>query len=195
MSNLQIDQMPNPRLATRYAKSLIDLALERGELETVYNDMLFLQSVCKNSKDFVSLLKSPVIKADKKGRVLNAITEGRINTTTSSFNKLLVNKGREDVLPEIITAFIQQYKEHKGIFIVKLITAVPVSEELKNSIVNMIKSGTAMKNIELHTEVKESLIGGFILEAAGQLVDASIAYDLNTVKKQFQNNDFIYKIR
>ena len=52
-----------------------------------------------------------------------------------------------------------------------------------------------MKNIELNTEVKESLIGGFVLETAGQLLDASIAFDLNNVRKQFQDNDFIYKIR
>jgi F-type H+-transporting ATPase subunit delta len=187
--------MPNPRLAARYAKSLIDLSLEKNELENVYNDMLFLQSVCKSSKDFVSLLKSPVIKADKKGKVVDAITNGRVSVITSSFNKLLMSKGREDVLPEIITAFIQQYKDHKGIYIVKLTTASPVSEELKNTILDKIRNSTSMKNIELNTEVNENLIGGFVLEAAGQLVDASILYDLNKVKKQFQNNDFIYKIR
>jgi F-type H+-transporting ATPase subunit delta len=187
--------MPNPRLAARYAKSLIDLSLEKGELESVYNDMLFLQSVCKSSKEFVSFLKSPVVKSDKKEKVLNAITEGKVGVITSSFNKLLITKGREDVLPEIIPAFIQQYKDYKGIYIAKLTTAVPISEEVKNSILDRVRSGTAMKNIELNTEVDEKLIGGFVLEAAGQLVDASIAYDLNTVKKQFQNNDFIYKIR
>jgi F-type H+-transporting ATPase subunit delta len=188
------NKMPNPRLAARYAKSLIDLALERGEIEPVYNDMLLLQSVCK-SKDFVSLLKSPVIKGDQKQKVLDAVTNGRIGVITASFNKLLVTKGREDVLPEIITAFIQQYKDHKGIFVVKLTTAAPVSEELKNAILDKIRSSTSMHNIELHTEIKESLIGGFVLESAGQLMDASIAFSLNNVRKQFQNNDFIYKIR
>ncbi|HLK27420.1 MAG TPA: ATP synthase F1 subunit delta [Puia sp.] len=187
--------MPNPRLAARYAKSLIDLALEKGELESVYNDMLFLQSVCKSSKEFVSFLKSPVVKSDKKEKVLDAVTAGNIGVITSSFNKLLIKKGREDVLPEIIPAFIQQYKDYKGIYIVKLTTATPVSEEVKNNILDKVRSGTVIKNIELNAEVDEKLIGGFVLEAAGQLVDASILYDLNTVKKQFQNNDFIYKIR
>lgn len=58
--------MPNPRLATRYAKSLIDLSVERGQLDVVYGDMQYLQQVCKASRDFVNLLRSPVIKADKK---------------------------------------------------------------------------------------------------------------------------------
>jgi F-type H+-transporting ATPase subunit delta len=187
--------MPNPRLAARYAKSLIDFSLEKGELETVYGDMLFLQSVCKSSREFVNLLKSPVIKADKKEKVLDAITAGRIGLITSSFNRLLVVKSREDLLPEIITAFIRQYKDRKGVYIVKLTTAIPVSEEVKNDIQERIRSGTSIKEIELNTEVDDKLIGGFVLEAAGKLIDVSIAYDLSMVKKQFQNNDFIYKIR
>jgi F-type H+-transporting ATPase subunit delta len=52
-----------------------------------------------------------------------------------------------------------------------------------------------MKNIELTTEVDEDLIGGFVLEIGDTLVDASVAYDLNAIRKQFLNNDFIYKIR
>ena len=187
--------MLNPRLATRYAKSLIDLSVERNELDTVYNDMLFLQTVCKSSRDFVSLLKSPVIAADKKEKVLDAITNGKVSNLTASFNKLLITKSREAFLPEIVDAFIQQYKKYKNIYIVKLTTAMPASEELKKNIVDKIKSTTAMQNIELNEEVRADIIGGFILEVGDQLVDASIAFDLANVKKQFQNNDFIYKLR
>ncbi len=58
--------MPNPRIAARYAKSLVGLAQERGELEAMYQDMQLLQSICKSNNDFVNLLRSPVIRADKK---------------------------------------------------------------------------------------------------------------------------------
>ncbi len=187
--------MLNPRLAGRYAKSLINLSLERNELEGTYNDMLFLQSVCNSSKDFVSLLKSPVIPSEKKEKILDAITAGKVSTMIATFNKLLIQKNRETFLPEIITAFIQQYKDYKGIHIVTLTTATRVSEELKKNIVDKMKASTSMQNIELKTEVKEDIIGGFILEVGDQLVDASIAYELNNIKMQFQNNDFIYKLR
>jgi F-type H+-transporting ATPase subunit delta len=187
--------LPNPRLAGRYAKSLIDLAIEKGQLDAVYKDMLYLDAVCRSSKEFVSLLKSPVIKSDKKGKILDAITAGKIGVITATFNKLLLNKGRESFLPEIVTAFVGQYKEHKNIHTVKLTTAAPVSEELKNSILDRIRSGMALQNLELESHVDESIIGGFVLEIDGRLVDASIAYDLNNIRKQFQNNDFIYKIR
>lgn len=187
--------MLNPRLAGRYAKSLIDLAIELNQLETVYSDMLYLQAVCKNSREFVGLLKSPVVTADKKEAILKAVTGDKVSEITMTFNKLLVKKGREAGLPEIITAFIEQYKKKKGIHTVKLTTAVPVSEELKQQIIAKIRQQTAMQNIDLETAVKEELIGGFVLELGDTLVDGSIAYDLNKIKAQFMNNDFIYKIR
>jgi F-type H+-transporting ATPase subunit delta len=187
--------MPNPRLAARYAKAILDLAVEKNQLENVYNDMLFFRQAFSSSRDLVSLLLSPIIKADKKGKVLDAIASGRVSDITASFNKLLLAKEREAYLPEIVTAFIEQYKIHKGIQTVKLTTAAPISEEVKQAILDKVKSVRNIQQIELHTEINEKLIGGFVLEIGDELVDASVAFELNNIRKQFQNNDFIYKIR
>jgi F-type H+-transporting ATPase subunit delta len=187
--------MPNPRLAARYAKSVLDLAIEKGQLDAVYSDMLFLQAAFRSSKELVVLLKSPIIKADKKDKIMDAITAGKVSVITATFNKLLLRKNRELYLPEIVTAFIDQYKVNKGIHTVKLTTAMPVSEELKQSILEKVRTGKDLQQIELNTVVDETLIGGFVLEIGDQLVDDSIAFELNNIKKQFQNNDFIYKIR
>ena len=187
--------MQSPRLAGRYAKSLIDISQEQGQLETVYQDMLTLQSITKNSKEFVMLLRSPVVSTDKKNKVITAVVEGKISTLTATFIKLLVSKAREAVLPEIIPAFIQQYKAAKNIYPVKLTTAAPISESLKAAIIDRVKATSNMQQIELETSVNEDLIGGFTLVAGDKLVDASIAYDLKQISKQFENNDFIYKLR
>lgn len=187
--------MPNPRLAGRYAKSLIDLSTERGQLENVYADMQFLQAVCKQSQDFVNLLRSPIIKAGKKESIIEAITKGRISELTWAFIKLLVSKGRESDMPEIINAFIEQYNEIKDIHTVKLTTATPVSEELKNAIVNKVKTESDFGTVQLDTKVDPSLIGGFVLEYNNKLLDASILRDLKDIQKQFHGNVFEYNIR
>ena len=187
--------MPNPRLATRYAKSLIDLAIERGELEKVFADMQWLNGVCKSNKDFVNLLRSPIIKGDTKKKILEAVTTGNISEMTAGFNRLLITKGRESNLPEISNAFITAYKLKKNIHTVKLTTASPVNEAVKNAIVAQIKKNPIYKNIEIEEKVDPDLIGGFVLQVGDQLVDASIAYDLRTIAKQFDNNDFIFKVR
>lgn len=187
--------MQNPRLATRYAKSLIDLAVEKNELENVFADMQYFQSVGKASPQFTSLMRSPVIKGDKKQAILDAVSKGKVGVITESFNRLLVSKGRESVLPEIVAAFIEQYNLIKGINKVKLTTAQPLSDAGRDAILSKVKTGTGMDNVQLETVVDDSLIGGFVLEYNNNLVDASILRDLNDIKKQFLSNDFVMKIR
>ncbi len=187
--------MPNPRLATRYAKSLIGLSTEKGQLEKVYADMQFLQAICKSNRDFVNLLRSPVVKADKKNSILTAITTGKVTAITEGFNKLLIAKGRESDLPEIVNAFIDQYNTIKGIHKVKLTTAVVIGDSLKNTIIDKVKQGSGIDSIELETKTDESLIGGFVLEFNNNLVDASVLRDLKDIKKQFIGNVYIRNIR
>lgn len=187
--------MPNPRLASRYAKSLLDLAVEKGQLEQVYADMLYLQQLINSSRDLLNMLRSPVVTADKKQTVIDAVTKNNIGELTHAFTKLLINKGRESELPEIINAFVTQYKEKKGIHTVILTTAVPVSEQVKNSIIEQVRKTSNFQNIELKEKVDPSIIGGFVLQAGDKFVDASIAYELKEVAREFENNDFIYKVR
>jgi F-type H+-transporting ATPase subunit delta len=187
--------MLNPRIASRYAKSLIDLANEQGQLEEVYKDMLLLQTIIKGNPDFTILLRSPVVTADKKIKIVEAVTNGRISPLTTAFNKLLITKSREASLPEIITSFVEQYKVLKNIQTVKLTTATPISEELKDQIIGQIRKTSDIQTIDLQTVVNPDLIGGFVLQAGDKLVDVSVAYDLKEISRQFQNNDFIYKVR
>lgn len=187
--------MPNPRLATRYAKALIDLAIEKGQLEEVYADMQWLHSVCKTNRDFVNVLRSPIIKADVKKKIIEAVTTGRIGEITAAFNRLIITKGRESNLPGISHAFLEAYKEKKNIHTIQLTTATPVSAATKNAIISQIKKSAGFENIEMEEKVDAGVIGGFVLQIGDKLVDASVAYDLKAIAKQFENNDFIYKIR
>ncbi len=187
--------MNNPRLAARYAKSIIDLAVEGNQLDVVYNDMQFILRTCKTNPDFVAVLRSPVIKPTSKGKIIEAITRDRVSGLTSSFIKLLVAKTRELNLPEIADAFVDQYNVIKDIHKVKITTAVPMSETLKTSILQKVMGDIPLKNIDLETVVDDSLIGGFILESEGRLIDASISKDLKDISMQFLDNQYLHKIR
>ena len=54
--------MKQSRATIRYAKSLISISKEQNSLETSFNDMLLVSSVCSSNKDFVNLLKTPIVK-------------------------------------------------------------------------------------------------------------------------------------
>lgn len=187
--------MNNPRLANRYAKSILDLATEQNQVDAVQADMKWLKSVFNSNADFVNLLRSPIIKPSVKEKIIASITDNRIGKLTHAFIQLLVRKGRENNLPEITTAFIDQFNALKNIHKVKITTAEPISNEMKETIMAKVKSISADKTFEVETAVQPELIGGFLLQTDDILVDASIVRDLKDIQKQFLNNDYLHKIR
>jgi F-type H+-transporting ATPase subunit delta len=187
--------MNNSRLAERYANSLIGLAIEQKELESVHADMKFIGFICKSNPDFVSVLRSPVFTSENKESLIESVTRESISKLTAQFIKLLIRKSRENALPEITDSFIGLYNRYKGIHRVRLTTAVPISEELQQMIVGKIRKNTQIQNVELEAVVDADVIGGFKLEIGDRLIDATISRDLSDVKKQFLSNDYVQRMR
>lgn len=187
--------MNNPRLATRYAKSMVDLAVEQNQLDIVCNDMKLILSICKTNPDFVAVLRSPIIKPPAKVKIIESITKERVSSLTTAFIKLLIVKIREINLPEIAAAFIDQYNTINNIQKIRITTAVKISDTLRDAILSQIKANTTSSSIDLETAVNSSLIGGFVLETKDKILDASILKDLKDVGKQFLNNDYLHRIR
>jgi F-type H+-transporting ATPase subunit delta len=187
--------MQNPRLASRYAKSLIDLAVEQNALEQTLQDIRLVDATIRASRELAAMLRSPVIKADKKEAVIDAVFGAKFGPLTRAFVKLLTDKGREASLAEIATSFMAQYRVMKNISSVKLITATPVSDPVKEGIRQKVAAAMPGQTVEMTTEVKPDLIGGFVLEMGDKLVDASIRRDLGDIRKQFTQNLYVQNIR
>jgi len=98
------------RVAQRYAKSIIDLARESNALDAIHEDFKTIGSAL-DSRDFYLLVKSPIILASKKKSIFKAVFGEHLQKLTSSFLDILVGKGRESILPDICTAFHDQYLE------------------------------------------------------------------------------------
>lgn len=187
--------MQNPRLASRYAKSILDLAVEKNSLDAVLNDMQTLHAICAASSEFRLMLESPVIKGDKKLSILLAVLKSQqLNELTNGFIRLLVSKGREYFLPEISAAFVTQYNTLKNIRTVKLTTATAVNDSIKNNILAKVSGFMPADKINLETSVDESLIGGFVLETGDKLFDASVKKKLNDVRSKIIDHSYEAKI-
>ena len=186
--------MLSPRLAHRYAKSLLDLAQERKELPQVIKDMQLLQETIDGSKDLRVMLKSPVIPADKKEKVMHAIFSSRLSEITFKFINLLVVKGREKLLDEVVDSFISLYNKANFIVEAKLITAVPVDQKTVDEVTQLLLTNKETKKVSLTNEVDPSIIGGFVLKFDDLLLDNSVERKLHLIKKQIQDNSYISKI-
>jgi len=150
-------------VATRYAKSLLDLAVEKSQLEAVYADMLQVKSICDSSKEFVNFLNSPIIKADKKIATMKAVFEGKLSAITSGFLTIVASKRRESVIPAMATSFIEQYRSHKNIFTAVVTSANGLDAATKQKALELVKSQLSGE-VELVEKVDANIIGGFILK-------------------------------
>ena len=183
------------KVANRYAKALFTLAVETNQLEEVNKDIQLIQAL--DHDEFKRIILSPIISSDKKVALFEAVFGGRISKLTQSFFNLVFQKGRVTSLLEIGQGFEEQYREHRGIKIMKLTTAIPVSAEVKEDIRKKIQAIERYKNstLVLEEKVDDSLIGGFVVQVGDELFDASIKHDLRFIKKQFVENMYIQQIR
>lgn len=186
--------MRQTKVASRYAKALFDLALETGRLEEVRQDLLLIAGV--KHEELKVILASPIIRSDKKIAVFEAIFTGKVQPVTVSFFKLIFAKGRAVAMDEIIEAFAGLYRNHKGIKVVELTTAVPVSAAIVDEIKQLIAGNNILngKSIELREKVDPSILGGLVVQVDDQLFDASIRHDLQHIKRQFIKNMYVSEI-
>jgi F-type H+-transporting ATPase subunit delta len=85
------------------------------------------------------LLKSPIVKTDKKLKILEEIFGSKISKVTMSFINIITTKKREGLLALIASSFITLYKAHNKIETATVITATPLDEGLKVEVINFIK--------------------------------------------------------
>ena len=185
--------MSDLRVASRYAKSILDLAQERGELEQVYQDMQLFSQTVNSSRDLELALRNPIIKHDKKRAILQALFNGKVTQMTLSLFDIMTSKNREAILPEMATEFVRQYQQVKGINKVFVTTAVPLTEELRQRVIDMVvkeTGGTAL----LEEKVDPSILGGIILKVGDRQLDESLRNSLRKLKTKFNENPYIAKI-
>ena len=172
--------MNSTKAASRYAKALLELAIEQGNLEKVAADMAYMHKVCSEEKEFVILLNSPIIKSDKKISIFNSLF-GDFDRLSSMFIDLIAKNRREYMLGDIAASFDAQLKAHKGIVPVTLISAKALNAKTKDMIMEKISASVKGK-LEVNEEIDESLIGGFIVRMDDKQIDASIATQFKNLK-------------
>lgn len=185
--------MLSPKLASRYAKSLFDLSKEKNILNEVLADMNLLAETIKQSRELDLLLKSPLVKSDKKDKILGLIFKGKISDLTFTFLELLVKKGRESTLLEMANAFISKYNKLNNVAIAQLTTAVEVDKTIVDKVEKILLAIDGNKKVELETKVDSNIVGGFVLKYGDKLLDDSISRKLQLIKKEIIDSSYIQK--
>ncbi|MGB0165851.1 MAG: ATP synthase F1 subunit delta [Luteibaculum sp.] len=177
------------KVADRYAKSLLQLALEQNKSQEVKSDIELVSKTLEQNKDLALLLKSPIIREDKKNSILTAVFKEALSDLTLSFIKILTKKGRESLLLEICNAYNKLYRKENNIQKVVLITAAPMDKETKDKL--LAKISNQGEKLDVEEQIDPELIGGFILKIGDKQVDTSVLGSFRKLRKEFTNNPFV----
>ena len=181
--------MRSLRVASRYAKALLGLASERGELKAVESDINTLSSLVDSSKEFELLLVSPVVKPDQKKAVLNALLKDKLSEVTFMFIILLVSKGREGAIASIVEEVKSQLRAMNNIQAATVKTASPLDEDSRAKILAQVAK-LHNGEVELKEIVDPEILGGFVLRLDDKEIDASIKRQLNTLGRKLTEHDY-----
>ena len=179
--------MASSRIASRYSKSLLDLASTGGKVEEVKNDMDSVANICAESKDLINLLNNPIITADNKKAVLSKVFSSA-DTVSKDFISFLVDKKRENELPLVASYYLQAYNEANGIANATVVSATALSEETLAKLKKYVEQLVNKSDIQLSNEVDPSIIGGIIIKHEDKLLDNSVSRELREIRKQLIYN-------
>lgn len=185
--------MSSHRIASRYAKSLIQLAEEKGQLNEVFADIKSLDSIFESSRDLKLMFKSPIIPTDKKLNIVKRLFEGKISDLLYRFVVLMIKKGREVHFHDMVVSFIEQYNVIRNITPVTITSAVKLDAGLVQTMLTSLKAKEQLGDIQLKEVVDESIIGGFILHYGDKMIDSSVVRKLNGYRGIVDDDSYIKK--
>ncbi len=174
-------------IATRYSKALFTLAKEKNILSEIQKDMALIVSVCDTEQYFTQFLENPVLAYSKKAAVFNKIFKGKTNVVTLNFLQLITKNRREQFLRHMAVNFLNLYKEFKGIKTIQFTSVEKISDAVRKEIKAVVKT-SFNTDTELIENIKEDLIGGFVIRIDDEQYDASVANQLEKIKREIVKN-------
>jgi F-type H+-transporting ATPase subunit delta len=181
--------MKNPTLSRVYAEALLDLAGERGELPAVGEDVDLVERVFREESALRTFLESPNVDRKERSRILESAFRGKIRDTTMDFLLLVVRRGRELFLLEMLQAFRVLYEAKAGLLRVTATTAVPLTEALRDALRASLEAGLH-KKVLLSARADVDVLGGIVLRYEDNVIDGSLRRSLSDLKSTLRNLRF-----
>jgi F-type H+-transporting ATPase subunit delta len=177
--------MDRNRVTVRYARAFVELAYEKGIIEETSNDMRLLYAAMDKYTGFSDFILNPGHVSREKSLKVKELFSEEFNPLTIKFLEMVFTKNRESYMKDICRNCIDMARTKQGIIPASLHAAHPINkgktEEIRKRFEEKLKA-----TIEMESEIKPELIGGFVFTIDGLQYDASIASKLSKMKKQLQ---------
>ena len=167
----------------RYATALFDLAASEGAMAKYEEEVKVIVKALHDEPDFMAVLQDHKVTRENKISIVENIFTDKVSAPIVGLLVLLVNKGRQAEILNVLEAFLDMVKAESGIIKAVVTSAIPLKEAQLTALKEKLEASTKSK-IELETIVDSSIIAGLIVRVGDKVVDASYRGEMQTLKKQ-----------
>ena len=169
--------------ARRYARALLDVALEKGDT-AVRQELDELGQLYAGHAELRTVLLHPGVPPDKKTALIAALLHGRPSELLQRLIGLLVQRDRIELLPLIAQAYVRRWNRHKGIVEAEAVSARELDETEARAVSAAAARAVGGKQVELSRRVDASLMGGLLLRMEGRIYDGSVRARLRALRER-----------
>lgn len=171
-----------PLIGRRYAEALVDIAAEKGSIDTFRKELSFIAEEYGNQPEFKSFLLNPEIKGELRKLTLTRIFEGKVSIELLNVLLLLADKGRLEFLPAISDEFAIMADKKKNILNMTIISASPLEAEQIEKIKKKYSDRYRTSSVRAAAKIDPSAIGGVKVVIGDKVEDATIKGQLESIK-------------
>lgn len=171
----------NRELAKKYAAALLAIAKDTGALEEVENELTAIGRTLAADAEFRAFLRHPLLARGTKKEAVEAIFKDSVQPVVLQFLGVVVERGRGDVLDEIISEYIRLSQEERNIAEAKIRSAVPLTAEERERLTERLGAVTG-KQVYLTETVDPSILGGMVVTIGDRMIDGSLQRQLQEMK-------------
>lgn len=165
-----------------YSEALFEVALEENKVDLFLEELQFIIDTFKMYPEFYDLFKSPLLKVDEKKKVVSEVFGEKLSQEMNNFLKIILDKRRAYYIEQIKLEYEKMVNKHKGIIKAVAVTAIPLSDEEKNSLEEKLSKLTG-KSIKLTNEIDKSLLGGVLVKLGDKVIDGTVKSRLEELKE------------
>ncbi len=176
--------MGNFKVTNRYATALLELSVQENSLDSVSQDLECVKKTIDDSRELTLLIKSPILKSEKKKDILTKLFTEKVSQLTMKFLNLVIDRNRTPLIPDIISHFFELRDKHLGIINVSVRSAAKFDKNQSNNLTKQLENYTN-KKVRINFSLDSSLKGGFVVQLGDTVLDASLRHQLDVLKNKF----------
>ncbi|MEO0475377.1 MAG: ATP synthase F1 subunit delta [Planctomycetota bacterium] len=180
---LSTSELKTDTVGRVYAEALLELARDQGQVDALADEVQQLLPLIEQGGELNRLFVNPAISDEERSKIVERVFKGRVSDLFYNLLRVLTDKGRLGSLPQVAAGYLLAVADERGQIDVQAFIASELDSAAAQQVADQI--GKALgKTVSLTQRVDASLIGGLKIKVGDQLIDASVASQLRSMKNK-----------